>query len=71
LTTLRWRLFSCAAVFRHAAGKPSLKLAVASPQRRHWWHVLLRQMSDPDDRDAAAALAASAGTHQLILPKIA
>jgi hypothetical protein len=39
LTTLRWRLFACAAVFSHAAGKPTLKLAVATAKRRHWWHV--------------------------------
>jgi len=71
LTTLRWRLFSCAAVFSHAAGKPTLKLAVAAPQRRHWWHVLLRQMSPNDDCDAVAALSARAGPHQLIWPSIA
>jgi len=71
LTTLRWRLFSCAAVFSRAAGKPTLKLAVATPQRRHWWHVLLRQMSDDDDCDAVAAFAARAGPHQLILDSIA
>jgi hypothetical protein len=70
LTTLRWRLFFCAAVFSHAAGKPTLKLAVATPQRRHWWHVLLRQMSANDDCYAVAALAASAGPHQLILCSI-
>ena len=71
LTTLRWRLFSCAAVFSHAAGKPTLKLAVATPQRRHWGHVLLRQISANDDCDAVAALSARAGPHQLILPSIA
>lgn len=71
LTTLRWRLFSCAAVFSHAAGKPTLRLAVATPQRRQWWHVLLRQMSPDDDCDAVAALSARAGPHQLIWPSIA
>jgi hypothetical protein len=71
LTTLRWRLFSCAAVFSHAAGKPTLKLAVATEKRRHWWHVLLRQMAAKDDCDAVAALAARAGPYQLILPSIA
>jgi hypothetical protein len=71
LTTLRWRLFSCAAVFSHAAGKPTLKLAVATPQRRQWWRVLLRQMSPDDDCDAVAALSARAGPHQLIWPSIA
>ncbi|HRE05546.1 MAG TPA: transposase [Opitutaceae bacterium] len=71
LTTLRWRLFSCAAVFSHAAGKPTLKLAVATPQRRQWWHVLLRQMSADDHCDAVAALSARAGPHQLLWPSIA
>jgi hypothetical protein len=71
LTTLRWRLFACAAVFSHAAGKPTLKLAVASAKRRHWWLVLLRQMAAKDDCYAVAALSARAGPHQLILPSIA
>lgn len=71
LTTLRWRLFACAAVFSHAAGKPTLKLAVASAKRRNWWHVLLRQMAAKDDCYAVAALSARAGPHQLILPSIA
>jgi hypothetical protein len=71
LTTLRWRLFSCAAVFSHAAGKPTLKLAVTTEKRRHWWRVLLRQMTPDDDCDAVAALSARAGPHQLIWPSIA
>ncbi|MDP3072831.1 MAG: hypothetical protein Q8N18_21240 [Opitutaceae bacterium] len=71
LTTLRWRLFSCAAVFRYAAGKRTHKLAVATPQRRAGWHVLLRQISAEDDSDAVAALSARAGPRQLIRPSIA
>jgi hypothetical protein len=71
LTTLRRRLFACAAVFSHAAGKPTLKLAVATEKRRHWWRVLLRQMALKDDCYAVAALSARAGPHQLILPSIA
>jgi hypothetical protein len=70
LTTLRWRLFACAAVFSHAAGKPTLKLAVATEKRRNWWHVLLRQMAANDDCYAVAALSARAGPHQLISPSI-
>jgi len=66
LNTLRWRLFSCAAVFSHAAGKPTLKLAVASEKHRHWWRVLLRQLSGEPDCYAVAALAARAGKNQLI-----
>jgi hypothetical protein len=71
LTTLRWRLFSCAAVFSHAAGKPTLKLAVTTEKRRHWWRALLRQMASKDDCYAVAALSARAGPHQLILPSTA
>jgi Transposase DDE domain. len=66
LTTLRWRLFSCAAVFSHAAGKPTLKLAVATEKGRRWWHVLLRQLAHEDDCDAVAAFAARAGPHHVI-----
>jgi hypothetical protein len=71
LTTLRWRLFACAAVFSRAAGKPTLKLAVTSKKRRNWWQVLLQQMAARDDCYAVAALSARAGPHQLILPSIA
>ena len=68
---LRRRLFACAAVFSHAAGKPTLKLAVPTAKRRHWWRVLLHQMAAPDDCYAVAALSARAGPHQLIWPSIA
>lgn len=71
LTTLRWRLFSCAAVFSHAAGKPTLRLAVASEKRRGWWRVLLRQLDSPDACVAIAALAARAGPHRLFTPSTA
>ncbi|MBI5381375.1 MAG: transposase [Opitutae bacterium] len=71
LTTPRWRLFSCAAVFSHTAGKPTLKLAVATEKRRAWWRVLLRQLGLPDDCYAVAALAARAGPHRLIIPSTA
>ena len=71
LTTLPSRLLSCAAVFSHTAGKPTLKLSVATPQRVHWWHVLLRQMSGHNDCEAVAALAARAGPYQLSWPSIA
>jgi hypothetical protein len=72
LTTLRRRLFSCAAVFSRAAGKPTLKLAVAGPKARRWWLALLQQLAAPKpNRNAVAALSARAGTHQLILPSIA
>ena len=71
LTTLRWRLFSCAAVFSRAAGQRTLKLAVATQKHRAWWLVLLRQMSDDNDCDAVAALSARARRHQIIPPPAA
>lgn len=71
LTTLRWRLFSCAAVFSRAAGKPTLRLAVGTAKHRQWWHVLLRQLSPRDDCYAVAALAARAGPHRIISPSTA
>lgn len=71
LGTLRWRLFSCAAVFSHAAGKPTLKLAVASEKGRGWWRVLLGQFATRDDCYAVAALCARAGAHKLINPSTA
>ena len=72
LTTLRWRLFACAAVFSHTGGKPTLKLAVATAKGRHWWHTLLQRFAQVDPNcDAVAALSARAGHYQLILPSIA
>lgn len=71
LTTLRRRLFACAAVFSRTAGKPTLKLAVATEQHRHWWRVLLRQLSDEPNCYAVAALAARAGKSQIITHSIA
>jgi hypothetical protein len=72
LTTLRWRLFACAAVFSHPAGKSTLKLAVATHKGRHWWRTLLQRFApDPTDCYAVAALAARAGPHQLIFPSTA
>jgi hypothetical protein len=72
LTTLRWRLFSCAAIFSRTAGKPTLKLAVAGPKARRWWLALLQQLAGPEPNcDAVAALSARARNYQLILPSTA
>lgn len=71
LTTLRWRLFSCAAVFSRSAGKPTLKLAVATEKHRRWWRVLLRQLSGEPDCYAVATLAARARKNQIIPTSIA
>jgi len=60
LGTLRRQLFTCAAVFSRAAGKPTLKLAVAGDKARDWWLALLRRIADPANCDAVAALGARA-----------
>lgn len=53
LKTLRARLFSCAAVFSHAQGKPTLKLAAATSTARRWWLALLQHFAANDpNRDA-------------------
>ena len=72
LTTLRWRLFACAAVFSRAKGQPTLKLAVAGPKARRWWLALLQQLAGPEPNcDAVAALSARARKYHLILPSTA
>lgn len=72
LTTLRRRLFGCAAVFSLTGGKLTLKLAVATPRGRRWWTTLLQHFAHTKtNRDAVAALAARASPYQLILPSIA
>lgn len=72
LTTLRWRLFRCAAVFSFTGGKPTLKLAVATKSGRQWWSTLLQHFAQTKPNcDAVAAFSARAGPYQLILPSIA
>jgi hypothetical protein len=71
LSTLRWRLFSCAAVFSRPAGKPTLRLAAATEKHRGWWRILLRQLAGADDCNAVAAFAARAGPHRITQPSIA
>jgi hypothetical protein len=44
LNTLRWRLFSRAAVWSRARGKPTLKLAVRGAQARAWWQQILAKL---------------------------
>lgn len=45
LNTLRWRLFSRAAVWSRTQGKPTLKLAVRGGERRAWWHDILTKLT--------------------------
>lgn len=57
LMTLRWRLFTRAAVFSHAQGKPTLKLAV-TPVARTWWRELLLKLNAPPNCHAVESLQA-------------
>lgn len=45
LNTLRWRLFSRAAAWSRARGKPTLKLAVRRAEHRHWWREILAKLT--------------------------
>jgi hypothetical protein len=44
LNTLRWRLFSRAAVWSRKGGKPTLKLAVRGEEARQWWRQILEKL---------------------------
>ena len=44
LNTLRWRLFSRAAVWSRKGGKPTLKLAVRGKEMRAWWQQMLEKL---------------------------
>jgi hypothetical protein len=45
LNTLRWRLFSRAAVWSRAGGKPTLKLAVQGDEARDWWRQIIEKIT--------------------------
>jgi hypothetical protein len=45
LNTLRWRLFSRAAVWSKKGGKPTLKLAVRGTETRPWWLKILEKLT--------------------------
>ena len=45
LQTLRWRLFSRAAVWSRKAGKPTLKVAVRGEEIRDWWLKILEKLT--------------------------
>ncbi len=44
LNTLRWRLFSRAAVWSRKGGKPTLNLAVRGEEARAWWQQILKKL---------------------------
>jgi hypothetical protein len=58
LNTLRWRLFSRAAVWSRAQGKPTLKLAVAGPENRAWWQQILAKLTALPNCNAVGSLQA-------------
>jgi hypothetical protein len=58
LLTLRWRLFTRAAVFSRAQGKPTLKLAVRGQAARDWWVHLLEKLTAPPNCHAIESLQA-------------
>jgi len=58
LNTLRWRLFSRAAVWSRARGKPTLKLAVWGQAHRNWWHDILTKLTALPNCHAVASLQA-------------
>ena len=58
LITLRWRLFTRAAVFSRAQGKASLKLAVRGRKAREWWRHLLEKLSAPPNCHAVESFSA-------------
>jgi len=60
LQTLRFRLFSRAALFSHAQGRPTLKFALPAPQRACWRSLLEKLPSPlpPRNRNSVGSLAA-------------
>ena len=58
LNTLRWRLFSRAAVWSRARGKPTLKLAVRRQTHRHWWREILTKLTALPNCNAIGSLQA-------------
>ena len=58
LNTLRWRLFSRAAVWSRARGKPTLRLAVRGPEAQSWWREILIKLTAPPNCHAVGSLQA-------------
>ena len=58
LNTLRWRLFSRAAVWSRAQGKPTLKLAVRGEANRAWWREILNKLLALPNCNAVGSLQA-------------
>lgn len=58
LNTLRWRLFSRAAVWSRAQGKPTLKLAVRGQEHRNWFREMLNKLLALPNCNAVGSLQA-------------
>ena len=58
LNTLRWRLFSRAAVWSRARGKPTLRLALRGQEHRAWWREILAKIRALPNCHAVASLQA-------------
>jgi Transposase DDE domain group 1 len=58
LNTLRWRLFSRAAVWSRAQGKATLKLAVSGETNRTWWREILNKLLALPNCNAVGSLQA-------------
>jgi len=58
LNTLRWRLFSRAAIWSRAQGKPTLKLAVRGEEHRSWWREILAKLQALPNCNAVETLQA-------------
>ncbi len=58
LNTLRWRLFSRAAVWSKKGGKPTLKLAVRGKENQTWWRQILEKLLAPPNCNSVESLQA-------------
>ena len=58
LQTLRWRLFTRAAVWSRRQGKPTLRLAVRGDAERRWWREILAKITAPPNCNAVGSLSA-------------
>jgi hypothetical protein len=65
LNTLRWRLFSRAAVWSRAQGKPTLKLAVRGEENRNWWREILHKLTALPNCNAVGSLPHKQSTMKL------
>src|SRR5262249_53461556 len=58
LNTLRWRLFSRAAVWSQTQSKSTLKLAVQDKEHRSWWREILNNLTALPNCNAVESLQA-------------